>query len=59
ASEFADSMLNDDIDDSGTRIEPESYKENPKVVADEVVSKKKDDEKDEYEVNDDDVEING
>ncbi|GKF68471.1 hypothetical protein Tco_0198150, partial [Tanacetum coccineum] len=32
ASEFADSMINDDVDDSGTRIEPESYKENPKVV---------------------------
>ncbi|GKE08702.1 hypothetical protein Tco_1412253 [Tanacetum coccineum] len=56
ASEFADSMLNDDIDDSGTRIEPESYKENPEVVADEDVSKKKDDEKDEDKVNDDDVE---
>ncbi|GJT21605.1 hypothetical protein Tco_0891542 [Tanacetum coccineum] len=59
ASEFVDSMLNDDIDDFGTRIEPESYKENPKVVADEDVSKKKDDAKDEYEVNDDDVEKNG
>ncbi|GJV60122.1 hypothetical protein Tco_1466222 [Tanacetum coccineum] len=56
ASEFADSMLNDDIDDSDTRIEPESYKENPEVVADEDVSKKKDDEKDEDKVNDDDVE---
>ncbi|GJU54071.1 hypothetical protein Tco_1227785, partial [Tanacetum coccineum] len=56
ASEFADSMLNDDVDDFGTRIEPASYKENPYVVADDDVSKKKDDEKDEDDVNDDDVE---
>ncbi|GJR41229.1 hypothetical protein Tco_1216913 [Tanacetum coccineum] len=56
ASEFADSMLNDDVDDSGTRIEPESHKENPKVVADDDVTKRKDDEKDEDEVKDDDVE---
>nr|GEY09173.1 hypothetical protein [Tanacetum cinerariifolium] len=34
ASDFADSMLNDDVDDSGTRIEPGSHKENPKVVDD-------------------------
>ncbi|GJY32620.1 retrovirus-related pol polyprotein from transposon TNT 1-94 [Tanacetum coccineum] len=33
ASKFAESMLNDDDDDSGTRIEPESHKENPEVVA--------------------------
>ncbi|GKA16885.1 hypothetical protein Tco_0696722 [Tanacetum coccineum] len=33
ASEFADSMLNDD-DNSGTRIEPKSHKENPKNVDD-------------------------
>nr|GEW60280.1 hypothetical protein [Tanacetum cinerariifolium] len=32
ASEFADSMLNDDVDDSGTRIELGSYTENLKVV---------------------------
>ncbi|GJV51449.1 hypothetical protein Tco_1447190 [Tanacetum coccineum] len=59
-SEFADSMLNDDDDDddddSGTRIEPGSHKENPKVVADDDVTKRKDDEKDEDEVKDDDVE---
>nr|GEX33438.1 hypothetical protein [Tanacetum cinerariifolium] len=56
AIEFADSMLNDDVDDFGTRIEPGSYKENPEFVADDDVTKKKDDEKDEDEVNDDDVE---
>ncbi|GJR31051.1 hypothetical protein Tco_1107283 [Tanacetum coccineum] len=48
--------LNDDVDDSGIRIEPRSYKENPEVVADDDVSKKKDDEKDEDEVNNDNVE---
>ncbi|GJS20803.1 hypothetical protein Tco_0449435 [Tanacetum coccineum] len=56
ASEFVDSMLNDDVDDFGTRIEPVSYKENPDVVADDDVSKKKDDEKNEDDVNDDNVE---
>ncbi|GJS11339.1 retrovirus-related pol polyprotein from transposon TNT 1-94 [Tanacetum coccineum] len=56
ASEFADSMLNDDVDDSGTRIELGSHKENPEVVADDDVTKNKDDEKDEDEVNDADVE---
>ncbi|GJW16398.1 hypothetical protein Tco_0020531 [Tanacetum coccineum] len=55
-SEFPDSMLNDDDDDSGTRIEPGSHKENPKVIADDDVTKRKDDEKDEDEVKDDDVE---
>ncbi|GJY32618.1 hypothetical protein Tco_0916234 [Tanacetum coccineum] len=56
ASEFVDSMLNDDDDDYGTRIDPESHKENPKVVVDDDVTKRKDDEKDEDEVKDDDVE---
>ncbi|GJU04530.1 hypothetical protein Tco_1120960, partial [Tanacetum coccineum] len=55
ASEFVDSMLNDDVDDSGTNIEPESHKENPEVVDDDV-TKKKDDKKVEDEVKDDDVE---
>ncbi|GJS77285.1 integrase, catalytic region, zinc finger, CCHC-type containing protein [Tanacetum coccineum] len=48
ASVFADSMLNDDVDDSGTRIEPESHKENPEVVKDDDdvnVIEKMDDEK--------------
>ncbi|GJW16643.1 hypothetical protein Tco_0024079 [Tanacetum coccineum] len=47
ASEFADSMLNDDVDDSDTRIEPESYKEYPENVNDgdeEIEKEKKDDE---------------
>ncbi|GJU50237.1 hypothetical protein Tco_1219792 [Tanacetum coccineum] len=46
ASEFADSMLNDD-DDSGTRIDPGSHKEHPKTVDDddETEKEKKDDEK--------------
>ncbi|GJW84915.1 hypothetical protein Tco_0158060 [Tanacetum coccineum] len=51
ASTFADSMLNDDVDDSGTKIEPGSHKENLKVVNDVNVIRKKDDEK-----NDEDVE---
>nr|GFA45971.1 hypothetical protein [Tanacetum cinerariifolium] len=47
ASEFADSVLNDDVDDSSIRIEPESYKENPKNVDDddkEIEIEKKDKE---------------
>ncbi|GJZ73021.1 retrovirus-related pol polyprotein from transposon TNT 1-94 [Tanacetum coccineum] len=40
ASTFADSMLNYDVDDYGTRIEPESHKENLKVVDDDTVEKK-------------------
>ncbi|GJU71016.1 hypothetical protein Tco_1262421 [Tanacetum coccineum] len=45
ASEFVDSMLNDDNDDSGTRIEPRSHKEHPENVDDddETVKEKKDD----------------
>ncbi|GKC54155.1 hypothetical protein Tco_1076900 [Tanacetum coccineum] len=39
ASEFVDSMLNDDVDDFGTRIEPRSHNENPKVIADDDVDK--------------------
>ncbi|GKA45929.1 hypothetical protein Tco_0738725 [Tanacetum coccineum] len=49
ASMFAGSMLNDD---SGTRIDPESHKEKPKVVDDD----DKDDKKDENDKKDDDVE---
>ncbi|GJW78622.1 hypothetical protein Tco_0140304 [Tanacetum coccineum] len=54
ASEFADSMLSDDVDDSGTRIEPRSHKENLEVINDDddVNDKDKQDEK----KNDDDVE---
>ncbi|GKA70178.1 hypothetical protein Tco_0776242 [Tanacetum coccineum] len=50
ASGFADSMLNDDVDDSDTRIEPESYKEYPKNV-------NNDDEEIEKEKKDDEIEI--
>ncbi|GJV52956.1 hypothetical protein Tco_1448697 [Tanacetum coccineum] len=62
ASKFADSMLNDDVDDSETKIEPGSYKEHPKNVNDddeeiekqkkddEIENKKKDDDKDYDEV---------
>ncbi|GJW65544.1 hypothetical protein Tco_0117428 [Tanacetum coccineum] len=49
ASEFADSMLNDDNEDFGTRIEPGSHKEHPKKIDDddddETEKEKKDDEK--------------
>nr|GEY33944.1 Gag-Pol polyprotein [Tanacetum cinerariifolium] len=40
ASEFADSMLNDDVDDFSTRIEPGSHKKNPKVIDDDDVNDK-------------------
>ncbi|GJX20531.1 retrovirus-related pol polyprotein from transposon TNT 1-94 [Tanacetum coccineum] len=40
ASEFVDSMLNDDVDDFDTRIEPGSHKENPEVVDDDDVNDK-------------------
>ncbi|GJY48893.1 hypothetical protein Tco_0438849, partial [Tanacetum coccineum] len=43
ASEFVDSMLNDDFDDSGTRLEPGSHKENLEHVV--VVDDDDDDEK--------------
>ncbi|GKC90029.1 hypothetical protein Tco_1150678, partial [Tanacetum coccineum] len=47
ASEFVDSMLNDDVDDSGNRIEPGSHKEHPVNVNDddkEIKKEKKDDD---------------
>ncbi|GJT96026.1 hypothetical protein Tco_1091544 [Tanacetum coccineum] len=45
-SKFAASMLHDDVDDFGNRIEPESHKEHPKVIDDDDENKeeKKDDE---------------
>nr|GEW70103.1 hypothetical protein [Tanacetum cinerariifolium] len=47
ASEFADLVFNDDVDDSGTRLEPESHKENLEKVGDdddeEIEKEKKDD----------------
>ncbi|GJW42401.1 hypothetical protein Tco_0071200, partial [Tanacetum coccineum] len=49
ASEFVDSMLNDDKDDFRTRIEPGSHKEHPKKIDDddddETAKEKKDNEK--------------
>ncbi|GJY85956.1 hypothetical protein Tco_0499982 [Tanacetum coccineum] len=68
ASEFADSILNDDVDDFGTRLEPESHKENTEKVDDDDVEiekemkddveieKKKNDKEIEYEKNNDNVE---
>nr|GEU94326.1 retrovirus-related Pol polyprotein from transposon TNT 1-94 [Tanacetum cinerariifolium] len=46
ASEFANLVLNDEVDDFGTRLEPGSHKENPEKVDDddiEIGKEKKDD----------------
>nr|GEZ57863.1 hypothetical protein [Tanacetum cinerariifolium] len=58
ANEFADSLLNDDVDDFGTRIEPESHKEHPKNVTDddEDIEKEKKDEEIEKEKKDKEIE---
>ncbi|GKC31582.1 hypothetical protein Tco_1038876 [Tanacetum coccineum] len=58
ASEFAESILNDDVDDSGTKIEPESHKENPENVVDddEEIEKEKKDEEIENKNKDDNIE---
>nr|GEW80979.1 hypothetical protein [Tanacetum cinerariifolium] len=59
ASEFADSVLNDDVDDSSSRLEPRSHKENPEKVDDDDVEIEKE-TKDDIEIekeNKDDVEI--
>ncbi|GJU15647.1 hypothetical protein Tco_1143613 [Tanacetum coccineum] len=58
ASEFDDYMLHDDVEDSSTRIDPGSHKENPEVFDDDDVTQKKDDKKDEDEEKDDDVKKN-
>ncbi|GJR88845.1 retrovirus-related pol polyprotein from transposon TNT 1-94 [Tanacetum coccineum] len=57
ASEFVDSVLNDDVDDSGTRLEPRSHKENPEKVDDDDVEieKEKKDEDIEKEKNNENV----
>ncbi|GJX44188.1 hypothetical protein Tco_0260864 [Tanacetum coccineum] len=47
ADKFAASMIHDDVDDSGDRIEPESHKEHPKVVVDD--DDNKEEKKDEKE----------
>ncbi|GKB77042.1 hypothetical protein Tco_0943937, partial [Tanacetum coccineum] len=51
-------ILNDDVDDSGNKIEPESHKENPKNVDDddEEIHKEKKDEEIEKQKKDDNVE---
>ncbi|GJR01342.1 hypothetical protein Tco_0524326 [Tanacetum coccineum] len=50
ANSFVDSVLNDDVDDFGTSLEPKSDKENPEVVDDDdivnVIEKKNDEQKD-------------
>ncbi|GJY56332.1 hypothetical protein Tco_0455447 [Tanacetum coccineum] len=51
AGEFADSMINNDVDDFGNRIEAGSHKENPEVVDDNdddvnVIEKRDDEKKD-------------
>nr|GEX02867.1 hypothetical protein [Tanacetum cinerariifolium] len=55
ASEFADSVFQDDANDSGNRIEPESHKEHPKTIddGDENENENKDDDENEKK-NDDD-----
>ncbi|GJX23598.1 retrovirus-related pol polyprotein from transposon TNT 1-94 [Tanacetum coccineum] len=59
ASDFVDSVLNDDVDDSSTRLEPGSHKENPKKVNDDDVEIEKE-RKDDIEIEKerkDDIEI--
>ncbi|GJZ38134.1 hypothetical protein Tco_0584325 [Tanacetum coccineum] len=60
SSEFANSMFNNYNDDSDTWIEPESHKENPKVVEDDddvsVIEKKDDEKKDDNAEKADDAE---
>ncbi|GKB25848.1 hypothetical protein Tco_0865249 [Tanacetum coccineum] len=58
ASEFVDLVLNDDVDDFGTNIEPGSHKEHPKNVNenDEEIEKEKKDEEIKKEKKDDNVE---
>ncbi|GJW31681.1 putative reverse transcriptase domain-containing protein [Tanacetum coccineum] len=46
-SDFADSMINDDVDDSGTRLDSGSHKEHPEIVNDDddqIEKEKKDEE---------------
>ncbi|GKD35626.1 hypothetical protein Tco_1251135, partial [Tanacetum coccineum] len=59
ASEFADSMINYDVDDSGTKIEPGSHKEHPKIVTDddEEIEKEKNDEEIEKEKKDEETDV--
>ncbi|GJU54988.1 hypothetical protein Tco_1228702 [Tanacetum coccineum] len=56
ASEFVDSVLNDDVDDFGTRLEPGSHKENPEKKDGVEIEKEKNDEEIENEKNNDNIE---
>ncbi|GJX78879.1 hypothetical protein Tco_0327028, partial [Tanacetum coccineum] len=58
ASEFADSMINDDVDDSGTRLESESHKEHLEIVNDDddQIEKENNNEEIEKENKDDEIE---
>ncbi|GKC51791.1 hypothetical protein Tco_1074536 [Tanacetum coccineum] len=60
ASDFADLVFQDDDDDSGNTIEPESHKENPKTVDDDddVNEEEKKDEKKDHDDKKDDTEDN-
>nr|GFC10625.1 hypothetical protein [Tanacetum cinerariifolium] len=57
ASEFVDSLINDDVDDFGTKIEPESHKEHPKIVNDDddQIEKEKNDVKNKKEKKDEEI----
>ncbi|GKE36153.1 hypothetical protein Tco_1455475, partial [Tanacetum coccineum] len=60
ASEFAGSMINDDVDDSGTKIEPGSHKEHLEIVNDDddqIEKEKKDAEIEKEKKHDDDEKI--
>ncbi|GKA69548.1 hypothetical protein Tco_0775612 [Tanacetum coccineum] len=57
ASVFVDSVFNDDVDDSGTKIEPGSHKEHPKHVTDEDEEIKKEKKDEEVKKEKEDVEI--
>ncbi|GJW74281.1 hypothetical protein Tco_0133651 [Tanacetum coccineum] len=55
ASEFVDSLLNDDVDDSGNKIEPMSHKENSENVDDddeEIEKEKKHEDIEKQKIND-------
>ncbi|GJW79580.1 hypothetical protein Tco_0143555 [Tanacetum coccineum] len=52
-AKLVDSIFLNDEEDSGTRLEPRSHKENPKTVDDDDEEEKKDDKKDDDNDNDD------
>ncbi|GJX78253.1 hypothetical protein Tco_0325064 [Tanacetum coccineum] len=60
ASEFANFMINDDVDGFGTRLEPGSHKEHPEIVNDDddqIETEKKDEEIKKEKKHDDDEKI--